>query len=89
MEETGVSLIAKERDRQINELGFDVANDYLYNRNQLETAAMCYIERLRSRWPWNNTHLNLTPGDRITELKKAGALIAAQIDRELLMLKRK
>lgn len=34
-------------------------------------------------WPWDRSHYKPTPEDRIKELTKAGALIAAQIDYEL------
>lgn len=33
------------------------------------------------KWPWNKKWLKLTPNDRVRELTKAGALIAAEIDR--------
>lgn len=33
------------------------------------------------KWPWDMKYLKLTPNDRIKELQKAGALIAAEIDR--------
>jgi len=101
--ETGVSLIAKERNRQINELGFDVANDDLYQFGELADAAICYAIRPEVRnnpvddffavekklWPWDFSFWKPTPHDRIRELVKAGALMAAQIDRELLIIKRK
>lgn len=31
-------------------------------------------------WPWDDKYWKPTPEDRIKELSKAGALIAAQID---------
>ena len=34
-------------------------------------------------WPWENLAWNPTPDDRVRELVKAGALIAAEIDRLL------
>ena len=34
-------------------------------------------------WPWNGSYWKPTPDDRIKELTKAGALIAAEIDRLL------
>ena len=34
-------------------------------------------------WPWNGSYWKPTPEDRIKELTKAGALIAAEIDRLL------
>lgn len=32
-------------------------------------------------WPWEDSYWNPTPENRIKELQKAGALIAAEIDR--------
>lgn len=94
---TGIELIAKERERQIKELGYDVKNDDLYSKNELANAAVCYAVKGEMReianedgesvdeilWPWTETTFNPTPEDRIKELTKAGALIAAQIDREI------
>lgn len=90
----GCGLIAKERDRQINELGYDVKHDDLYGNNELAMAAVCYSLQEHERpvqgydisdalWPWDKKYWKPTPDDRIRELAKAGALIAAQIDREL------
>lgn len=85
----GCELIAKERERQINELGYDVKNDELYSKNELSDAAICYAMTETRRfvdnfvWPWDKKFWKPTPEDRIKELTKAGALIAAQIDREL------
>lgn len=93
----GVELIAIERKRQIEELGYDYTNDALYNNNQLSDAAICYAMTPDIRehendegasldiviWPWDRQYWKPTPEDRIKELTKAGALIAAQIDYEL------
>lgn len=40
---------------------------------------------LPERWPWDVEWWKPTPKDRIRELTKAGALIAAEIDRLLLL----
>lgn len=37
--------------------------------------------RVPKNWPWNHSCWKPTPGDRIRELVKAGALICAEIDR--------
>jgi hypothetical protein len=101
MEKSGVELIAIERKRQIEELGFDYTNDSLYANEELAKAGVCYAlsEKERSPelpddieydtlfnalWPWDKKYWKPTPNDRIKELTKAGALIAAQIDRLLL-----
>jgi hypothetical protein len=91
----GSELIAIERKRQIEELGFDYTNDSLYANNQLEQAAATYAllpvmskamlkeDGVPYLWPWDAKYFNPTPNDRIKELTKAGALIAAEIDRLL------
>jgi hypothetical protein len=97
--ETGIELIAKERQRQIDELGYTVEGDAKeYNEEngiseQLAEAAACYATPSYQRelnndfvgcpikWPWMEQYWKPTPENRIKELIKAGALIAAEIDR--------
>ena len=89
MKKTGVELIAIERKRQIEELVFDYTNQRLYGNEQLSLSAVFYALNKKRRkwflmtWPWTITSFNPTPKNRIKELTKAGALIAAQIDYEL------
>jgi hypothetical protein len=101
---SGIHLIAKERKRQIEELGYDYTNDALYDNQQLALAGAWYalpeINRLDFEsmidiaeeeldvtitpfWPWDKSFWKPSPEDRVKELVKAGALIAAQIDYEL------
>jgi len=92
MGKTGVELIAIERKRQIEELVYDYSNDELYSDEQLAKAGATYALRpgLVSvnydenkkpfLWPWEKKYWKPTPKDRIKELTKAGALMAAQID---------
>lgn len=99
MKKTGVELIAIERKRQIEVLGFDYTNDALYANEELAKAGAWYslpsfdrvkFESLQIKyslkntvihiWPWERRYYKPTPEDRIKELSKAGALIAAQID---------
>lgn len=92
---SGVEIIATERNRQIEELGYDYTNDALYADEQLAKAAVVYAMTIETRelwwgnqwfslinrfWPWNLKYWKPTPEDRIKELSKAGALIASQID---------
>lgn len=92
----GVELIAAERERQIDEEGWTVDHDDDHVRDQMALAAMCYAcpdgLDLRSPgnpwkgnppigWPWDARWWKPSPDDRIRELVKAGALIAAEIDR--------
>lgn len=93
---TGIDLIAEERQRQIDQENFSLSHDVkLYSTNdQLELAAVSYAlpDELPTRWqkenllhrsnffPWLKEWWKPSPHDRIKELQKAGALIAAKID---------
>lgn len=92
----GVDLIRAERDRQIEKEGFGSDRDDKYD-GELASAAVCYAMNDRQRhsldhlytdrsdvpnyWPWASHWWKPSPDDRIRELTKAGALIAAEIDR--------
>ena len=92
---TGAELIAKERKRQIEEEHYSPQHDATYNSDgRLARAAACYASPEGYRrlsfpdshptpemWPWGAETWRPTPDDRIRELVKAGALIAAEIDR--------
>lgn len=84
---TGVDLIFQERNRQISDEGYDSEHDKNYVNNELADAAICYLVDPQHRdtqpfpWPWNDEYWKPTPENRIRELEKAGALIAAEIDR--------
>lgn len=86
----GVELIVKERQRQIVEEGKTAALDDKHKNAELTMAAICYAyigcggtrmdqEDVAIYWPWE-TEL-WKPKDRIRNLVRAGALIAAEIDR--------
>lgn len=85
----GVDLIAAERVRQLQK-GYTPEHDdgHTGTKNparmpELLRAAVCYMAQweVSVEWPWPAEPIKLTPDDRITELVKAGALIAAEIDR--------
>lgn len=84
---SGAELIASERQRQINNEGWNTSHDLKHKKGELAQAAMVYAMPLKIRsvlqptklWPWNLKYWK--PGERIDELTKAGALIAAEIDR--------
>jgi hypothetical protein len=86
---TGVQRIAAERRRQIKEEGYKAENDDQWDENELAMAALCYVLPnfcrfslfLGRYWPWQREWWKPTPNNRIRELEKAGALIAAEIDR--------
>ena len=89
---TGADLIVAERQRQIDVEGHSIEADAQYVDNELALAAACYAmpdaqRRLNclseSAWPWAPASWKPTPEDRTRELVKAGALIAAEIDRRL------
>jgi hypothetical protein len=89
---TGVELIAAERRRQVLVKGFDNDNDDMLSGEELSDAAVCFAIRgywrniyefnERVIWPFDKE----CPSERLREsrieqLTKAGALIAAEIDR--------
>jgi len=86
----GASLIASERLRQIEVEDWSSDHDDEHNDGDLSRAAACYaleeVDRdgfldLDDVWPWAAKWWKPTPEDRVRELVKAGALIAAEIDR--------
>jgi len=81
---TGIELIAKERDEQINKHGFNVTRDSGYAANQLIKAALFAINPDQFEWPyyWLESFRNKIMKKHILDrLVVAGALIAAEIDR--------
>lgn len=91
---TGLDLIAAERKRQIEEEGYSPQNDSKYTFNQLSRAGASYALPEQDRlyhngskspvtWPFGPEWWKPSPGDRKRELVKAGALIAAELDRML------
>lgn len=88
---TGIELIAIERRRQVNDLEWTPDHDDAHEDQSLALAAVCYALPpdgvreflLRSLWPesWDVGWWKPDEEDRVRELVKAGALIAAEIDR--------
>ena len=86
---SGVELICMERERQIKEKGYTDEHDDEETDDRLAYAAVCYaIPNFPSKqiyvedfYPWADYTYKPTPDNRIKELVKAGALIAAEIDR--------
>lgn len=93
----GVELIAVERQRQLDVEGFDTSHDDKHSGGELSAAASAYtllacdimagtpypqavLERLERAWPWEECWWKPSP-DPIRNLIKAGALLAADIDR--------
>jgi len=92
-QKSGVELIADERARQIAVEGWSFGHDDEHDECELARASACYAlppnirnrwfnkELLWNLWPWEPKWWKPSSGDRVRELVKAGALIAAEIDR--------
>jgi hypothetical protein len=96
-------MIVDERLRQISKEGFSPEHDDAHAMGEMAAASMCYAElavdeEIRSVrqpmvnnppewWPWETEWWKPSP-DPIKNLKRAGALIAAEIDRLLRAKKR-
>jgi hypothetical protein len=87
---TGAELIAEERKRQIEVEGWTAAHDDQHGEFPLPKAAVAYVSSIYAPlhdvppiWPWAEDWWKPTPDDPVRQLTKAGALIAAEIDRRL------
>ncbi len=82
---TGVELIAAERARQVSVEGWAYSHDDQHVSGEMARAAACYalqhtrVSGRAIRWPWNRQWWK--PKGPIRDLVRAGALIAAEIDR--------
>lgn len=90
---SGIELITEERRRQIDVEGWTPEHDAEHAAGELGDAAMCYIgttlnefteysselSKAPYAWPWAEAWWK--PSDPVRNLVKAGALIAAEIDR--------
>ena len=95
IEFNGVELISIERQRQVSVEGHTPEQDDQHTNSEIPLAAACYILDVVEKaipdgsgyyshaltWPWNIKWWKPTPDDPIRQLTKAGALIAAEIDR--------
>lgn len=79
-------MIAAERERQLSAEGWTPEHDDEHGDDQLAIAAGCYVMSAwhgdsvcPNMWPWESAAWK--PKDRIRNLIRAGALIAAEIDR--------
>lgn len=88
MSKRGIDLIAAERQRQIEVEGFDEEHDALESTDDLVAAAVAYamcdmpgneVDNLPQNWPWDPVWWK--PKNRRKNLVRAGALIAAALDR--------
>lgn len=79
---TGAERIAAERTRQITEENWTPEHDATHVNKELAHAAITYLCDYTcvesDCWPWDDWW---KPSNPIKDLVKAGALIAAEIDR--------
>lgn len=85
---TGAELILAERERQVSVEGWTPAHDALLRNGEMAIAAIRYAAHHTRRevlkgtlariWPWPGWW---KPKDPVRDLVRAGALIAAEIDR--------
>lgn len=86
---TGIQLIAEERQRQTEQEGYSAEHDDQHTKHELAKAAICYamppklrpVLGARGFWPFELE--TYKPQNRIRDLQRAGALIAAELDRLL------
>ena len=90
---SGIDAIAAERRRQIEAEGWSAAHDDQHVNGELAGAAAAYAllrshvdpgtvmgeDLVQQLWPWSPNWWK--PKDRRADLVRAGALIAAEIDR--------
>lgn len=90
---TGVDLIAAERERQVSQEGWTFEHDDKHDAGEIACAAACYAlatvitapkvqdSHIYARyWPWERLWWKPSD-DKVRNLVRAGALIAAEIDR--------
>lgn len=91
----GIEDISTERTRQISDEGWGDRHDDHHKNNELVRAAICYamlgmhtqvlieMQYIAKRWPFDESWLKIDTGTggMRRSLVKAGALIAAEIDR--------
>jgi hypothetical protein len=88
----GIKLIADERMRQIEKKGFTKMHDMAHSTTELACAATSYLMEMLNRenkewgekmpplpWPWDWD--DFKPKELKQDLVRAGALIAAALDR--------
>ena len=90
--DSGIDLIARERERQVSVEGWTLEHDDEHSNFELSQAAISYANISADSpygngpgnpprtWPWEAEYWKPSP-DTIQNLVKAGALIAAEIDR--------
>ena len=75
----GAEQILRERKRQVVAEGFNREHDLQYRNGELIRCVLAYLLRDPDAWPFGMEMYKPTTEER--DLVKAGALIAAEIDR--------
>jgi len=82
----GIDLIREEREKQIVKHNYDRNHDNSHRNKELLFGALAYLKSSiygtevgRKDWPFENKYWH--PEGYIDCLKKAGAFIAAELDR--------
>lgn len=78
---TGIELIVEERKRQIEEEGYDAKHDSEHSYTEFIQAANCYLNGMPCHGPWPWDLNSFKPKNVVRDLVRAGALIAAALDR--------
>ena len=88
LKHTGVELIQAERSRQLDKEGWGYDHDNEHTNHELARAAVAYTlasfmkyHGVSRYWPWDRIWWK--PASPIRMLVKAGALIAAEIERRI------
>lgn len=82
----GIELIKEEREKQVIKHGYDRKHDSSHRNKELLFGALSYLNAAiygtaigKENWPFENKYWH--PEGYIDCLKKAGAFIAAELDR--------
>lgn len=84
--DAAVQVVA-ERERQVTAEGWTPEHDDSHPAGQMATAGICYAamwaadDTAAADWPWDPEWWK--PKDRLRDLVRAGALIAAEADRDV------
>jgi hypothetical protein len=90
----GINRMLDERHRQVDEEGYLPEHDEAHIDGELAQAALVYLarvvdppqridDRVPRDWPWDHSLWHPTDDNPVMMLAKAGALIAAEMDRLL------
>lgn len=89
MHKTGIQQISEEREKQISKYHYSPEKDLRWKNNELLFGALAYLNSVLyghsvGEEDWAMDRAFWKPENDIENLKKAGAFIAAEIDRRQL-----